>query len=279
MEISNNHCDFVFNKGCPYYIRGINERRQKARRRMKDGSIWDAVETYVSGFKSRKSTAFYPSEASCKVNGNIVGSCLLKQYYRWTGKECEGNSSYRSWIAAELGKAYEASFLKAYKKAGLLKGQNWPVHFTVMGLEIRGRLDGITFQDQIIEVKSAYGKAFFYSIKNAPKLEHLCQIILYMGLLGIDECILPYGCRDDSGSRIGYRLRKREIEEMGITVIGILSRWKTLQKHLQSGTPPPKDFTMTDWQCRYCEYMRACWDKKERDEYFNPPEDLKILKE
>jgi hypothetical protein len=246
---------------------------------MKDGSIWTAVEEYVSGFKSRKSTAFYPSEASCVVNGKIVGSCLLKQYYRWIGKEVEGGSSYRTWIAAELGKGYETSFLKAYRKAGLLKGVNVPVHFTVMGLEIRGRLDGLTHNHQIIEVKSAYGKAFFYSIKNHPKPEHLCQVILYMALLGIDVAIMPYGCRDDSGSRIGFRMRKREIEDMGITVIGILARWKTLKKHLKAGTPPPKDFTMTDWNCRYCSYMNTCWDRKERDAYFNPPEDLKIIKE
>jgi hypothetical protein len=234
---------------------------------MIDEQVFAPVDYYVQNEHYRPVDAFYPSNASCKVGDEIYGKCLRYQYYLWKGEK-QAPMTYRGWMATELGKGYEAAFLKSYKKLGLLRGTNWPVRATIMGLKIRGRLDGYTKEGQIIECKSAYGKAFFNSIRYKPKMDHLCQIILYMAILGADECILPYGCRDNSGSRIGYRIRKYEIEAEGIYVISILARWKHLQRCLENNTPPDRDFQL-DWHCSYCSYMRKCWSQKELDEYFN----------
>jgi len=192
-----------------------------------------------------------------------VGECLRKQYYRWKQVPGGAATSYRTWLSARLGSAYEQAFLGAYRAQGLLKSSNAKFRVTVMGLTISGETDGVTKKGEILECKSLYGKAFYMklgdSVMNRPKREHLCQIMVYLGCLGLDTCILPYGSRDNTAKRQGYRIRKKDIEREGILFIRIIYRWKQLQKCLATETLPPRDFDYENWHCSYCPYKNLCY--------------------
>lgn len=228
-----------------------------------DNAIFNPIEEAIhkNSKKPFQSKSFYPSEASCVVDKEIIGACLRKQYYRWIGMPPSEGTTYRTHLSAKLGDRCEEVFLDLYQQMGLLKGRALPFKCTVMGLNISGKLDGLTKEGEIIECKSAYGRAFAYSVCYSPKKDHLCQIILYMACMGIDSCIIPYLCRDDTAIRAGYRMSKKEIEATGITVIGILSRWKKLQQMLKDNITPEREFIRSAWQCRYCQYKTHCWKK------------------
>lgn len=221
--------------------------------------IFSPVDNYIALASSRPVTSFYPSSASCRVKGKIEGTCLRKQYYQWKGEKVDGNVSYRTWMSGRLGKAFEMAFLEGYRGQGLLKSSNAKFRTTIMGLRISGETDAITKKGEVIECKSAYGKAFAYQIKNKPKMEHLCQIMVYLAVLGLDTCILPYGSRDDTAIRKGYLLRKKDIEKEGVLFIKIVQRWKILQLCLETNCLPERDFTYNDWQCGYCAYKSKCY--------------------
>lgn len=227
----------------------------------KDDSIFQPVEDYLAHGTSRPTTSFYPSSASCIIGKTVVGKCLRQQYWEWKNEPASQKQSYRSWLSARLGSAFEKAFLEGYRAQGLLKAADYPFRITVMGLPISGRLDGLTVKNEVIECKSAYGKAFFYSVGKEPNAEHLCQIMVYLAVLGLDTCLLPYGSRDDTGKRQGYRIRKKDLEAKGILFIKIIHRWKKLQECLNSNTLPPRDFQIDDWQCRYCHYQHLCYRK------------------
>lgn len=234
---------------------------------MKDSSIFIPVDDYIRNQTSRRVTSYYPSSASCYVGDKCVGECLRKQYYRWRGVEPCSPSTYRAWLSARLGLAYEEAFVSSYKAQGLLRARNYPFTRVIMGLPISGRLDGLTKRGEVIECKSVYGKAFYMktaSVMHAPKPEHLCQIMVYLAALGLNTCLLPYGSRDDTGRRVAYRLTKEEIEKQGIFFIKIISRWKLLQVYLTARELPDRDFCQEDWQCRYCGYQQLCYPKLKR---------------
>lgn len=230
---------------------------------MKDSSIFQPLDDYIKSLHSHKVTSFYPSSASCYIGKECIGECLRKQYWRWKGEPMSGEQSYRSWVAARLGSAYEHAFLEGYRVQGLLKAVDYPFRRTIMGLPISGRLDGLTKKGEIIECKSGYGKAFYLryaeSVMNRPKLEHLCQIMVYLAVLGLDTCLLPYGARDDTGRRQGYRITKQDIERDNITFIKIISRWKKLQSNLETNILPDRDYDYDNWHCRYCSYRKLCY--------------------
>jgi hypothetical protein len=247
---------------------------------MKDNSIFNPVEQYIAKLQDKYDipTAFYPSSASCEVDGKIIGGwdcCLRAQYYKWKGIKPTNKIVYRSWLATRLGTAYEEAFLDAYEDQGLLKGRDIPFFVEVMGIPISGRIDGLTKKNELIEVKSAYGIAFARSLEEDPKIENLPQILTYLACLGLDTCILPYGSRDESGFRVGFRITKQEIEAKGIYFIKIIKRWKILQMHLETNIIPERDFDLfKDWHCSYCPFLRpgedqrGCYTQKEIDEFF-----------
>jgi hypothetical protein len=235
---------------------------------IKDNSVFDPLDRYIAEATSRPMTAFYPSSASCVISGKVVGSCLRQQYWQWRQEPKDRNKTYRTWMAGRLGKAFEQAFLEGYRGQGLLKSTNKKFRIKIMGVPISGETDGLTINEEIVECKSAYGKAFYYSISKKPKLDHLCQIMVYLGCLGLDMCILPYGSRDDTAQRQGYRLRKKDIEAEGILFIKIIQRWKILQVHLDTGTVPERDFDPDDWQCQYCDYRNKC---------YHPPKSIDLL--
>lgn len=226
-----------------------------------DNSIFNPLEDCIHKDSKNLSKyySFYPSDAGCVVNGKVVGTCLRKQYWRWVGLPATEGASYRSHLSARLGNAAEAVFLDLYEKMGLLKGRNLSFKVEVMGLKISGRIDGLTKAGELIECKSAYGTAFFNSVNKSPKEEHLCQIMIYLACLGLDTCIIPYICRDNASKRAGYRMSKKDIEALGITTIGILSRWKKLQACLHEQKVPDRDYDIKSWNCRYCVYKTHCY--------------------
>lgn len=242
---------------------------------MKDNSIFIPLDDYIatldSGYKPK---AFYPSMASCRsaTTGKIIGKCLRQMYYQWKGIEVTNPRNYRNWVSTELGNAYEKSFLNAYARRGLLKAKAVKIFTEVWGLPITFKLDGVTKDNEIIECKTCYGRAFAYSVEYAPRDSDLVQIMLYLGLTSYPVCILPYGSRDDTAQRAGWRITKQDIEKAGIYLSNILARWKILQHHLDNDILPDRDFQLgVDWMCSYCSYFRppACYKQAEIDAFFD----------
>jgi hypothetical protein len=225
----------------------------------KDDSIFIPLDEYIAEHESRPMTAFYPSSASCRIGDKVVGGCLRQQYWKYKREPVDGNVSYRTWMAGRLGSAFEKAFVEGYRGMGLIKSQNQKFRIKIMGVPISGETDAITKSGEVIECKSAYGKAFAYAIARKPKPEHLCQIMVYLAVLGLDTCLLPYGSRDDTGIRQGYIIHKKDIEAEGILFIKIIQRWKILQLCLETNLLPERDFSFDDWQCRYCSYRKKCY--------------------
>jgi len=145
----------------------------------------------------------------------------------------------------------------------------------VYNLEIEDEPSYTTGLFLVHNCKSAYGIAFARSLEEDPKIENLPQILVYLACLGLKTCILPYGSRDESGFRAGFRITKQEIEAKGIYFIKIIKRWKILQMHLETNIIPERDFDLfSDWHCSYCPFLRpgedqrGCYTQKEIDEYF-----------
>ena len=227
---------------------------------MKNEGIYTPVDVALirSGDTPRKYVSFYPSEASCVVDGKVIGSCLRKQYFLWNATGATEPKSYKMMLSATLGNACEKFFLDGYQKNRLLRSRGAPFKATVMGLNISGKTDGITKDGKLIEVKSAYGTAFYNAVNTAPKNEHLCQILLYMSILGFHDCILPYMCRDNTNKRAGYVITKAEIEAKGIYTSKILQRWVQLRGYVSRKEIPPCDFDAKSWQCGYCSFRGRC---------------------
>ena len=232
-----------------------------------DQSIFNPVEEVLwkTSQKIASYKSFYPSDASCIVKGRVVGRCLRYQFWRWKGLLPPERPTWRLALSAKLGDGCEQFFLDLYKRSGLLKGSQVGFFLQVMGLNISGRVDGLTKKGELIECKSAYGTAFFNQVNKAPKEEHLIQILVYLACLGLHVCILPYICRDNAAKRQGYRMSKKEIEAKGITFIGILSRWKRLKEYIDKDELPPCDYEPKSWNCGYCIYKVKCEEENRKN--------------
>lgn len=239
---------------------------------MRDDRLFEPLDAYLlaeSTKPTRLYNAFYPSDASCVVDGKVIGRCLRYQFWRWTKEPFSEVTTYRTWIAGVFGSAYDDAFMKAYQACGLLRGAEVSHHVNVLSLPIHLRIDGETKKGELIECKSAYGWKFAKELSLEPDINHLVQIILYMGLLGFKACLLAYASRDNTGIRLGHRVTKPEIEAKGILLIKVLIRWKQLQDFINKKLLPPRDFDIKqDWQCRYCVYMNKCYSRTELNEYF-----------
>jgi hypothetical protein len=54
-------------------------------------------------------------------------------------------------------------------------------------------------------------------------------------------------------------MSKKDIEGLGISAIGIFSRWKKLQQFLHEKKAPDRDYDIKTWNCRYCPYKTHCY--------------------
>jgi hypothetical protein len=239
---------------------------------MRYDQVFEPLDAYLvaqSLEPPRPYKAFYPSDASCEVNNRVLGRCLRYQYWRWKQEPMTEPKTYRSWISAEFGKAYDDAFMRAYKACGVLFGEEIPFFKVVMGLPIAGRIDGLTKDKKILECKTAYGWKFAKELALDADINNYPQVILYMGLLGIDTCLFAYASRDNTGARMGHLITKQDIEKRGILLIKVLIRWKMLQVFIDTEVLPPRDFNILhDWQCVYCGYLNKCYSREELNHFF-----------
>jgi CRISPR/Cas system-associated exonuclease Cas4 (RecB family) len=109
----------------------------------------------------------------------------------------------------------------------------------------------------IIELKSINQRGFDWVLKkNEQKEEHELQLQLYMYLTGIKQGIVLYENKN-----------KQELAEFFIKydpqkVEYIINKIKTINKHVEDGTLPPREYVKTDFECRYCDYFDICWPKR-----------------
>jgi CRISPR/Cas system-associated exonuclease Cas4 (RecB family) len=110
----------------------------------------------------------------------------------------------------------------------------------------------------IVELKSINQRGFdWITKKQEHKEEHELQLQLYMYLTGIRQGILLYENKN-----------KQELAEFPIKydqkkVDFVVNKIKTVNKHVEDGTLPPREYVKTDFECRYCEYADICWPKRQ----------------
>ena len=70
-------------------------------------------------FPSSRPPHAYPSEASCVVNGKVIGGCMRASYYRCTGVEKTNDPGTAGQWRFKLGNAVEATLVDTWKQAGI----------------------------------------------------------------------------------------------------------------------------------------------------------------
>ena len=263
----------------------------------------------------RHRKGFYPSAASCIIRDSsgeeeLVGKCIRANYWACRSVKPTNPMNARGFRITSVGKMKEEWEVSRYKEMGIWRGNN--VKFLDTDYNISGEVDAFVWDEMLkdiigVEIKTGYGYQFEKEVigkpgrKGHPKLDHLLQVMLYMNYFkDIPMFKLVYFSRGnaariefnitlDKGS--GQVLVDNKKTVAGLTVPGILHRFNTLDKCLEDGTLPRRDYqlqytdetiqlmydanklnktqkaafeksqkiTMGDWRCGYCDYKDYCW--------------------
>ena len=235
------------------------------------GLLFDAIDSWmvapdpVEGTRDKK--AFYPTEASCHNadTGQVVGSCLRQLYWRWKGEEASNPIEAGSWWVMEMGKSVEEIVTEKLSSMNVLVDNN--VKFYDPAMNMSGEVDGFIWNFKMnkgiatiieprrivgLEVKSAYGYAFYYAIKNEPKIEHVLQVMLYLKYWKkVPVFKILYIARDNPReNRAEYNITLAEGEYpvvegkvwRHISIGGVIARWAILKDCLEKEILPDRDY-------------------------------------
>ena len=222
----------------------------------------------------------WPSEASCiKPNGTTVGKCLRQMFYEWkkiipTNKISEHLIQTIIW-----GEAIENYLIKRFKRMGILVGNKKDYAFKFKlkdNIRVSGKVDGIVKYNgvtPIIEIKTYEGEPKY--ILNMPKIHHLMQAFIYLGLYRpkVPYSIVYY--RQRPGGRFGplkdiaHRIDFIKVDNMTYPVIngtvykevsfeGIEDQWKKAKYYITNNILPPKSYSGKSKNCSWCVYRDKC---------------------
>jgi CRISPR/Cas system-associated exonuclease Cas4 (RecB family) len=206
---------------------------------------------------------------------------LLKQMFRMV--ECEKNNT--AYVKIDL------DTMEFVIKKGWFNALLFSTGHLIGYLKFRYRVDAILESQgerEVIEIKTVYMSGF-NSVENAPKTEHVRQLVMYMLFKGLSSGKLWYIGRDNGYMKIyDVKLDDKKAYVNGApfpeadvtTIANAISR---LYMHLDPDLPEDefrkeyqiylkgnKDNVATsfvkdgkkyasDWQCMYCPYLHYCW--------------------
>lgn len=217
-------------------------------------------------FHTEREFHFRPTEASACVNGVKYGKCIRATYLRATG-EPSGNlvSPSAEW-AGLLGKAIEEINIEQWKQMGIWVDNN--VKWYDKERNLSGELDVLLRAPDneifVAEVKSLWGYRATTEIcgsfrtKGSPKIEHLMQVMTYLGHLRdrIPYAKMLYYARDSS-KKAEFNITlvdDPETKQTHANVNGytynqfslqdIYNRYAEANSYIQQKTLPPNDYVL-----------------------------------
>lgn len=240
----------------------------------------------------RRQTFLYPSSASIEwtdEHGVLRkhGACLRQQWYRFLRyPEDPGEVSARISRIRDLGDVISEMYVQDFKNAGIYVADE--VSLFMDDIRVSGRFD-IMIKDPYtapkppgapepkdmigIEVKSIGG---YHKIKGPilttrdtplkPIVEHVLQSMLYLHYYsqwGLTRWSLLYVNRENMDDRYHTLIFQpdgsiRIVNESGvfdwthITIQGIKDRYRTLWKHIEDETIPPRDYDLQYSNTKIC---------------------------
>jgi CRISPR/Cas system-associated exonuclease Cas4 (RecB family) len=195
--------------------------------------------------------AYWPSDA---------GKCIRALVYQWRGVEGKPQE-IRSFFVKEDGNIHHRAIKEQLRKAGI----NFIMEETPIKdkeLPLSGKLDAVIRLEgkyYALEIKSLNRYSFDEIVKLGPREDHSIQLQLYIHYLknlfhlDVNLGLLLYKCKDTARLwEFPLDYDKKYVEKFFSTV-------ELVKKHLKEGTLPERQYHITDWECRYCDYSQICW--------------------
>jgi hypothetical protein len=219
---------------------------------------------------------------------SYLNDCGRKIFWKKTGTEPSNPIDLPSRFKMHFGSIQHQGLQDILKEEGLLIESEVHRVAEYDGLTFNYYLDGIVRDgdsEAILEIKTIYGRAFDF-VKDAPKEDHMLQVLSYMAFTGIKKAYVVYIGRDNG------LIRQHEIKSNGDLLLNgaVVNEWRetwknkinrliSLKKSIEDGTLPGRDFKAvmknrgdiyfeftkdkekykTSWQCSYCAYFNKCW--------------------
>lgn len=103
-----------------------------------------------------------------------------------------------------------------------------------------------------LEIKSINLKGFEYALKKGPKIEHICQVRIYMWLLGLKQGILYYECKNDQ------RHKAWIVGQNEKTINEVKNKIKAAIEYVDKKELPDASYNDNLLECRWCQYQEIC---------------------
>ncbi|MGE0371913.1 MAG: hypothetical protein AB7Q01_08505 [Gammaproteobacteria bacterium] len=223
---------------------------------------------------------------------SATGHCLRQQYYEIAVGG--GTIPTDSLMEMNDGNVHEADVKRWLRAAGYeisredeVDGRNEGEELSLLDGLVTGHIDGQIGVDTILEVKSMSFLRFVDFIENGLQASHPDYYQQLQGYLLADEKprgLIVVKAKDSSAVRGEISKRSWKGNRKGPVFIHpavavsparkiamqvvefnpdagalVVRRHEMLRDALESGTPPQREYSKGDWQCRYCAFSRECW--------------------
>ena len=194
--------------------------------------------------KDRTQNVFHPS---------ALGSCIRSIYYDMLGAERVPLDT-RVMRIFDNGHSAHERYTNYFKKAGvhiadelLIRDDEW---------NIEGSADDLIIIDKeiiLIDEKTIGNFPFEKMLQGQLRKTYMYQLNCYMWLLGLKRGFFLYENKNTQHIHI------KEVKFDPKIITDIKKRVTTVMKAIIRNTPPKGEYTLKDWQCRYCGYNKHCW--------------------
>ena len=220
---------------------------------------------------------------------SYLNQCARQIFYKKTNHTQSNPIDLPSRFKMHFGTVQHEGLQKILIEKGLMIECEEHKQIDYAGVTFNYYLDGIVMdgdEKAILEIKTIYGRAFDF-VKEAPKDDHMMQVLSYMAFEDIKKAYVVYIGRDNG------LIRQHVIESNGDLLLNgkEINQWRGiwkdkvgrlagLKKNIEAGEIPDRDFSVvmkkygneisyeftkekvkykTDWQCSYCQWKDACW--------------------
>jgi CRISPR/Cas system-associated exonuclease Cas4 (RecB family) len=219
---------------------------------------------------------------------SYLNSCARQIFWKKTGAEASNPIDLPARFKMHFGSLQHEGMQDILREKGILKEAEEHRTAEYNGLKFNYYLDGIVDdegEDAIIEIKTIYGRGFDF-VQDAPKEDHMMQVLSYMAFTGIKRAYIVYVGRDNGLIRQHEIISNGNLTLNGKPVNEWRDMWKAkmdrlpeLKKSIEDGKLPARDFNIvmknrgeiyyeftkdkvkhkSDWQCSYCQFKDKCW--------------------
>lgn len=214
---------------------------------------------------------------------SYLSTCGRAIYYKKTGEKPTNPPDLPALLKMGWGDILHDDIQARLSKLGYLESFEEAKTIEYEGLVWHYFYDGILKADDfraIMEIKTTYSSGW-KSVEDAPKEEHVLQMISYMVFENIEDGILLYAGRDN-GYLKSYEFNLTELKNNSkyyYQWLMKIEKMKWLKKQIEAKEMPARDFQVvmkksgeiaydfqkdntkfkSPWQCMYCGYFAKCW--------------------